>query len=59
MFFRHIVASLAIALAFLLPASGFAAAGDAHDQRADTEGDEDDAGDDAASIASIRRCSTP
>jgi phospholipid transport system substrate-binding protein len=36
MFFRHIVASLAIALAFLLPASGFAAAGDAAATRVDS-----------------------
>jgi phospholipid transport system substrate-binding protein len=36
MFFRHIVASLAIALAFLLPANGFAAAGDAAATRVDS-----------------------
>jgi phospholipid transport system substrate-binding protein len=36
MFFRHIVASLAIALAFLLPASGLAAAGDAAATRVDS-----------------------
>jgi phospholipid transport system substrate-binding protein len=36
MFFRHIVASLAIALAFLLPANGIAAAGDAAATRVDS-----------------------
>jgi phospholipid transport system substrate-binding protein len=36
MFFRHIVASLAIALAFLLPANGIAAADDAAATRVDS-----------------------